>query len=129
MTIAFWCLLVVVAAPYLLVLASRVNANVAQTIGDSRSYQDTLTGWQRRAHLAHLNAFEAIPAVATAVMVAEFAHAPRGWIDGLAVAFVACRALHAAFYITDRPYLRSWIFRLSLVCIIGLFAVAALGRG
>ena len=125
MTVAFWCLLVVLAAPYILSGAARSEGKRGEHAQDPRAYSESLTGWHRRAHLAHLNAFEAIPALVAAVMVAEFSHAPRVYIDAIAVAFVVFRALHAIFYLADRPKLRGRAFRLSLICIIGLFVVAA----
>lgn len=88
MTIAYWCVLVAVLAPYLLSVAARSQSPRTGYVADPRAYSETLTGWHRRAHLAHLNAFEAVPAIVAGVMVAEFAHAPRDDIDALAVAFV-----------------------------------------
>lgn len=126
MTVAFWCVLLAVLAPYILSVAARSQTLRAEYVQDPRGYSERLTGWHRRAHLAHLNAFEAVPTIVAGIMVAEFAHAPRGHIDTLAVAFIACRALHAAFYIADRPMLRSHAWRLGIICIIGLFVVAAI---
>jgi uncharacterized MAPEG superfamily protein len=124
MTIAFWCVLVALLAPYFLSLAARSQVSRAGYVGDPRGYSERLTGWHRRAHLAHLNAFEAVPAIVAGVMVAEFAQTPRTYIDSLAVAFVVFRALHAACYIADKPMLRSHAWRLGFICIVGLFVVA-----
>jgi uncharacterized MAPEG superfamily protein len=129
MTIAYWCVLAAMLAPYFLSLAARAQASRADYVEDPRAYSDRLSGWHRRAHLAHLNAFEALPGIVAGVMVAEFAQAPRGWVDALALAFVGFRALHAAFYIADRPMLRSHAWRLGLICVIGLFVVSALHAG
>lgn len=129
MTVAAWCILVALLAPYILSVLARSQGGRADYVEDPRAFSARLTGWHRRAHLAHLNAFEAVPAIVAAVMVAEFAHAPRAAIDGLALAFIACRVLHAAFYIADKPMLRSHAWRLGIICVIGLFVVAAvLGR-
>jgi uncharacterized MAPEG superfamily protein len=125
MTVAAWCVLIVVLAPYFLSLAARSAASRAEYVDDPRAYSDGLAGWHRRAHLAHLNAFEAVPALVAGVMVAELAHAPRGYVDALALAFVVFRALHAACYIADRPVLRSHAWRLGIICIIALFVVSA----
>jgi uncharacterized MAPEG superfamily protein len=125
MTIAFWCVLATVLAPYFLSVAARSQASRAEYVEDPRAYNECLTGWRRRAHLAHLNAFEAVPAIVAGVMVAELAHAPRAHIDALALAFVAFRVLHAVFYIADKPLLRSHAWRLGIICVIGLFVVAA----
>ncbi len=125
MTVAFWCVLAALLAPYILSVAARSQASRAEYVEDPRAYSDALTGWHRRAHLAHLNAFEAVPAVVAGVMVAEFAQTPRTYIDALALAFIAFRAMHAVCYIADRPMLRSHAWRLGVVCIIGLFVIAA----
>jgi uncharacterized MAPEG superfamily protein len=127
MTLAYWCILLAVLAPYILSVAARSQTSRSGYVQDPRGYSESLTGWHRRAHLAHLNAFEAVPAIVAGVMVAELAHAPRAHIDTLTVAFIACRALHAAFYIADRPVLRSHMWRLGIICVIGLFVVGAIG--
>ncbi len=129
MTIAAWCVLVVVLAPYFLSLAARSAAPRAEYIRDPRGYSEGLTGWRQRAHLAHLNAFEAVPPLIAGVMVAQFAQAPRGYVDALAVAFVVFRVLHAAFYIADKPVLRSHAWRLGILCVIAMFVVAAAADG
>lgn len=125
MTVAFWCILAALLAPYILSVAARSQSSRADYVDDPRAYSERLTGWHRHAHLAHLNAFEAVPAIVAGVMVAEFAHAPRAHIDALALAFIVFRAMHAACYIADRPVLRSHAWRLGIICVIGLFVVAA----
>ncbi|MEO7853079.1 MAG: MAPEG family protein [Rubrivivax sp.] len=124
MTVALWCVGMVLLLPYLLSLAARSQVTRSQYVGDPRAYSEGLVGWHRRAHLAHLNAFEALPTLIAGVMVAELAHAPRVTVDALALAFVVCRLLHAAFYITDRAVLRSHAWRLGMICIVALFVVA-----
>ena len=125
MPIAHWCVLAALLAPYFLSVAARSEAVRSRYVGDPRAYSDSLTGWRRRAHLAHLNAFEATPALLAGVVVAEFAGAPRLHVDALALAFVGFRALHALLYIADKPVLRSHAWRLGILCIIGLFVDAA----
>jgi uncharacterized MAPEG superfamily protein len=125
MPIAHWCLLAVVLAPYFLSLAARSQATRAGYVQDPRAYSETLSGWHRRAHLAHLNAFEAVPALLAGLLVAELAPAPRWHIDALALAFVGLRVLHAVFYIADRPRLRSHAWRLGIACVIAVFVDAA----
>jgi uncharacterized MAPEG superfamily protein len=124
MSIAFWCLLAAMLAPYLLSVAARSAVSRSDYVADPRAYSEGLTGWRKRAHLAHLNAFEAFPTLLAGVVVAELARAPRQWIDALALAFVFFRVLHAAFYIGDRPMLRSHAWRFGILCAIGLFVVA-----
>lgn len=111
--------------PYFLSVAARSAAPWPEYVGDPRGYSEALTGWRRRAHLAHLNAFEATPALLAGLVVAELAHAPRDHIDVLALVFVGMRLAHAALYLADRPVLRSHAWRLGIVCIIGFFVDAA----
>lgn len=125
MTIAFWCILVALLAPYILSVLARSQVTRSEYVEDPRAYSERLTGWHRRAHLAHLNAFEAVPAIVAGVMVAELSHAPRLYIDSLALAFITFRVLHAACYIADQPMLRSHAWRLGIICIIGFFIVSA----
>lgn len=125
MPIAYWCVLVCVLAPYFLSLAARSQASRSQYVQDPRGYSESLTGWRKRAHLAHLNAFEATPAILAGVVIAELAAAPRLHVDVLALLFVAFRGLHAALYIADKPMLRSHAWRLGILCVIALFVDAA----
>jgi uncharacterized MAPEG superfamily protein len=125
MTVAFWCVLVTVLLPYFLSLAARSEGSREQYVGDPRRYSEGLTGWRKRAHLAHLNAFEATPALIAGVVVAHLAQAPSFHVDVLAVLFVCLRLAHAALYIADRPLLRSHAWRLGIVCVIAMFVDAA----
>jgi len=126
MAIAYWCLLVVVLLPYFLSVAARSAAGRGDYVADPRAYSDQLEGWRRRAHLAHLNGFEAVPGFLAAILVAELMQAPRIQVDALAVAFVVFRMLHGALYIIDHPMLRSHAWRLGMICVIALFLVAAI---
>lgn len=125
MAIAYWCLLAVVLAPYILSVLARSAVGRGDYVADPRAYSETLQGWHRRAHLAHLNAFEAVPGFIAAVLVAELMTTPRLYVDALALAFVLFRVLHAVLYIVDRPMLRSHAWRLGMICVLALFVVAA----
>ena len=125
MPLAYWCVLVCVLAPYVLSVAARSAASRADYVRDPRRYSDGLVGWRRRAHLAHLNAFEAAPAILSGVVIAELAQAPRAHVDLLAALFVLFRVLHAALYLADEPMWRSHAWRLGILCVIALFVDAA----
>ena len=47
------------------------------------------------------------------------------WINSLAAVFVALRLAYGYFYITDKPSLRSLVWIGGLLCVVGLFVVAA----
>ena len=125
MTIAHWCLLACLLAPYFLSVAARSEVARSRYVADPRAFSERLSGWRRRAHLAHLNAFEATPALLAGVFVSDVAVAPRLHTDFLAVAFMCFRVLHALCYIVDKPMLRSHAWRLGIVCVIAMFVDAA----
>ena len=68
---------------------------------------ESLAGWRRRTDWAHRNNFEAFPAFSTAVIVEEFAHAPRSRIDLLASIFVLLQLIYTLLYLADQATLRS----------------------
>jgi uncharacterized MAPEG superfamily protein len=126
MTIANWCVLTALLMPYVYSVLSRSAVRKSDYVGDPRAFNQTLSGWHRRAHLAELNAFESFPPFVAAVLIAQQVGATQGWVDGLALAFVAARALHGAFYLADRPALRSVSWQLGMLCVVALFVVAAI---
>ena len=113
-------------APYFLSVLARAGAKKDDYVGDPRGYNEALEGWRKRANFAQLNAFESFPGFAASVIVAHLAAAPQGRIDLIAILFVFFRVLHAIFYITDKPSLRSYSWQFSILCVIALFVVAAL---
>lgn len=125
MPIAYWSVLACVLLPYFLSVAARSAASRSGYVRDPRSYSEGLVGWRRRAHLAHLNAFEAVPAILAGVVIAELAQAPRAHVDFLAILFVLFRILHAGLYLADKPVLRSHAWRLGILCVIAMFVDAA----
>ena len=74
---------------------------------------------------AQLNAFEAFPLFAAAVIIAHLARADQAWINGFAVAFIGLRIAYTLAYLYDKPTLRSLVWAGGLLCVIGLFVVAA----
>ena len=121
MTFAYWMLLVAALLPY-------VTVGLAKSGGGFDNHAprpglDSLTGWRRRADWAHRNHFEAFPAFAAAVIVAELAHAPQNRIDVLAGIFVLLRLVYTALYLADQATLRSIVWSLGLVSVIWLFVL------
>lgn len=120
MTFAYWMLLAAALMPYLTVALAKSGGV------DNRAPRpglESLTGWRRRADWAHRNHFEAFPAFAAAVIVAELAHAPQTRIDLLAVIFVLLRLVYTALYLADQATLRSGTWSLGLLTVIWLFAL------
>jgi uncharacterized MAPEG superfamily protein len=120
MTIALWCMLVAAILPILTVGIAKA-AGGSYDNHDPRGRAAMYEGLAKRAHAAHLNAYEAFPLFAAAVLVAELKGGPRGIVDALALAYVAGRIAYSAAYILDWPSLRSIVWSLSFFCAIGIF--------
>lgn len=126
MSIAYWCILIAAVLPYIWV-------SIAKASGKRYDNRDP-RGWlahqdnprSQRANAAQLNAFEAFPAFAAAVLMAQFAQVDGQRIIWLAMAFVAFRILHGLFYITGTHYLRSLVWFGGLASVIALMLSAAL---
>jgi uncharacterized MAPEG superfamily protein len=121
MYFAYWMVLVAAFLPY------AATAYAKQGSADNhtpRLYAETLTGARRRADWAQRNHFEAFPTFAAGVIIASIAGAPHMTIDWLAGIFVALRVIYTFAYITDRATLRSTLFILGSVCVLGLFVAA-----
>jgi uncharacterized MAPEG superfamily protein len=123
MTLAYWMLIAAAAMPYLTIGLAKSAGGI-----DNRAPRpdlDNLTGWRRRAEWAHRNHFEAFPAFAAAVFVAELTHAPQSRIDLFAGIFVLLRVIYTALYIADQATLRSIAWALGFVVVIWLFVLGA----
>lgn len=125
MAIAYWCILIAGLLPILTVAAAKFGSKDFDN-GEPRAWLDKQGGMRRRADYAHRNHFEAFPFFAAAVLVAKQTGAAPGWIDGLAMAFIAARLVYTAFYLTDVPNLRSVSWTIGYLCVIGLFLISAL---
>jgi uncharacterized MAPEG superfamily protein len=90
-----------------------------------RDFLAKLSGPASRANAAQLNSFEAFPAFAAAVLVAQYAHAPQHSIDLLAIAWVVLRLIYGALYIANLAALRSLVWFSGMACVVGLFVIAA----
>ena len=121
MYFAYWMVLAAAFLPY------AATAYAKQGSADNhtpRLYAETLTGARRRADWAQRNHFEAFPTFAAGVIIASIAGAPHIVVNWLAGVFVALRVLYTFAYITDRATLRTILFILGSVCVLGLFVAA-----
>ena len=128
MTIPFWCLLVVVLVPFVLAgLAGYFKLNQLGRLDNNHPRQQAaeLAGPGARAWAAQQNAWEALAVFAPAVIVAHLAGADPRLSAMAAEGFVACRVLHAVFYVADLAALRSLIFMCGFGCCLWLFGLAA----
>ena len=125
MTIAYWCVLVAIFLPYVWFGVANATGKGQRDNHSPRDFGQHIQGLPKRAYGAHLNAFEALPAFAAAVVIAEAVHASQGLVDGVALCWVALRLLHGVFYLTDKGSLRSAAWFGGLICVVALFVVAA----
>lgn len=123
MTFANWMVLAAVLLPYLTVVLAKWTRGIDNHA--PRRSMEALTGWRRRADWAHRNHFEAFPAFAAAVIIAELAHGPQHRIDTLAGLFVLLRLIYTACYIADWATARSITWGLGFFTVLALFVTAA----
>jgi uncharacterized MAPEG superfamily protein len=122
MTIAFWCVFVAALLPY-----APFGFVKGLDPKNPRADVKNLEGLSARAHSAHLNAFEAFPPFAAAVIISHLTLGPNGWSNLLALAFLAVRFAHMGFYLADRQPPRSAAFGLGLMIVVVMFIHAAWG--
>jgi len=125
MTLAYWCILAAGILPYILITLAKAGAPNFDNVAP-RVFVEHLQGWRKRAYWAHLNAFEAFPLFAAAVIIAHLLGTHQKLIDELALAFIAARILHGIFYIANWAALRSLIWFLGFGVVIALFVVSNL---
>jgi uncharacterized MAPEG superfamily protein len=103
MTFAYWMLIAAAMLPYLAIALAKAAGGIDNRA--PRPSLESLSGWRRRADWAHRNHFEAFPAFAASVFVAELTHAPQIRIDQLAGIFVLLRVIYTGLYIADQAIL------------------------
>lgn len=126
MPIAYWCILVAAALPYVWVSIAKSGAP-GYNNKDPRGWVAKQDSYRvRNAHAAHLNAFEAFAPFAAAVLMAQSAGVDSSRVSMLALAFIACRILHGIFYLTSIQALRSLVWLGGFACVAALMVSAAL---
>jgi uncharacterized MAPEG superfamily protein len=126
MNFAYWCVLAAALLPYATVAIAKRQRGYDNR--SPREWAARLEGRAKRAVAAHQNHFEAFPAFAAGVIIAQICAAPQHSIDVIAGTFIALRVAYTAAYLADRHLLRSLIWMGGLACTIALFAIAALTR-
>jgi uncharacterized MAPEG superfamily protein len=117
MTIAFWCVFVAALLPYVPfgLASSKLNPKLPR-LGAGQ-----LEGLPARAHGAHLNAFEAFPPFAAAVIISYVIEGASPTVNVLAVIWLIARLAHIGFYLADRAPWRSLSFGIGLLMTIVIF--------
>ncbi|MDQ3261757.1 MAG: MAPEG family protein [Pseudomonadota bacterium] len=123
MTLAYWCVLIAALLPYFTVMIAKSNQGFDNH--DPRAWLGRLGGRPARAHAAHLNAFEAFPFFAAAVIIAHQLHAYQGWINALAALFIVARIGYVACYLADLATLRSLVWVVGIGLNIAIFLLGA----
>ncbi|WP_312818636.1 MAPEG family protein [Pseudomonas sp.] len=127
MTVAMWCILIALCLPPLCALIAKVSSGRfgLRDNHDPRAFLDTLSGLPRRAHAAQQNSFEAFPAFAAAVLVADIVgNAEQVTQDVLAVMYITSRLLYIICYLADWAALRSLVWFAGLALIVSFFVVS-----
>ena len=122
MTVALWCVLVAGLLPYVATLIAKSGGF------DNRAPRDWLArqeGFRKRANAAQMNSFEAFPFFAAAAITAHMLNGPQSLVDTLALVFIAARIAYLAFYLANKPALRSLVWFVGLAMTVAIFIVAA----
>ena len=127
MTVALWCILIALFLPPLCALIAKVSSGRfgMRDNHDPRAFLDTLSGLPRRAHAAQQNSYEAFPAFAAAVLVADIVgNAEQVTQDVLGVMYITSRLLYIICYLADWAALRSLVWFAGLALIVAFFVVS-----
>lgn len=124
MTIAYWCVLITALMPYLWTGIAKFSKQGYDN-HNPRVFLNQLEGAAQRANWAQMNAFEAFPAFATAVILSSYiGNINSSTLNVLSIAFVICRLLHGIFYIADKANLRTVVWILATICWIAMFVLS-----
>jgi uncharacterized MAPEG superfamily protein len=77
--------------------------------------------WGKRADRTYLNAVEVFAPFAALVIVAQLAGKANTMTAFWTICFFWLRLAHAAVYLLGVPYVRTVIFTLGFVCVVGIF--------
>lgn len=122
---AYWCVFVAALLPYIWVGLAKAGGRGYDN-RDPRAWLARQDDPRRmRANAAQLNAFEAFPAFAAGVVLADLAGVDDARIALLALIFVTARIAHGAFYVAGLAMLRSLAWLVGIACALGLIGLAA----
>jgi uncharacterized MAPEG superfamily protein len=77
--------------------------------------------WGQRAHRAYLNAVETFAPFAALVIAVQLAGKNDGMTVFWATSFFWIRVAHASVFLAAIPFIRTILFVLGWICVIGLF--------
>ena len=124
MSIALWCVLLAGIMPVVTTGIAKWGAPDLDN-NHPRDWAGALTGYRRRAYAAHLNAYEAFPFFAAAVIAATMLDASPPAVDLLALVFVAARLGYTGAYMADFSTPRSLLWAAGWFSTIAIFTAPA----
>lgn len=124
MSLALWTILLAGLMPYLTVGIAKFSGGRYDN-NHPRQWATGLSGFRARAYAAHQNHFEFFPFFAVAVIIAEWKGGGGFATNALALTAIGARIAYTVSYLQNRATLRSLCWFIGIVCIIGLFIVAA----
>ena len=124
MTFSLWCVLLAALLPLVWVGCAKIGADGYDN-NKPRVFPANLKNWPQRANWAQSNSYEAFPPFAAGVIIAHMLGANQLTVDILAGTFLTVRILHGIFYIRDMATLRTLVWTIGFLCIIGLFLAAS----
>lgn len=80
-----------------------------------------LPAWGKRADRAYLNAVETFAPFAAMVLAVQVAGKTDAMTAFWAIAYFWLRVAHAIVYLAGWPFIRTLIFVLGWICVVGLF--------
>ena len=80
-----------------------------------------LPPWGRRADRTYLNAVEVFAPFAALILIAQVTGKANAMTAFWAMSFFWLRLAHAVVYWLAIPYIRTLVFTLGFVCVVGLF--------
>ena len=126
MTIAYWCVFVAILLPLLYTAIAKFSGGDYQPKHNlaPRAFLNSLDGFRQRANWTQLNTHESIPAFMASVIIAHQIGGEQSMIDMLAVAYIVLRLIYGALYMMNKGLPRTFVWSLSLLCILGMFFTA-----
>jgi len=77
--------------------------------------------WGKRADRTHINAVESFAPFAALVILIQLTGKTDWWTGFWAMSFFWLRVAHAVVFLAAIPYVRTVVFVLGYVCVVGLF--------
>jgi uncharacterized MAPEG superfamily protein len=106
--------------PYIVAQVVANGPLAAQNYVDPTSREVPL--WGQRANRLHMNAVETFAPFAALVVLVQLAGKNDSMTAFWTISFFWLRVVHAVVYLVGIPFIRTIVFVLGYVCVIGLFA-------